>query len=373
MNNKNDTGIYIHVPFCVQKCAYCDFYSVEDLKLVEDYLTALEGEIQLAAEAYGKISVDTLYVGGGTPTILTEKHLSRILNALYNAFDMSCVAESTIECNPGTINTIKARELRKLSFNRVSIGIQSFCDNELKGLGRIHTSLDAVDALKMVKEAGFERINADFMFAIPGQTVESLIENLTSAIDLGVKHLSVYGLTAEKGTPFDGMVKRREIIMPREELYEASFLKTHDFLAEKGFLHYEISNYAVPGEESLHNLNCWRGRDYIGFGPAAHSRMGSVRMGNVRDIREYLINPYKKAFINEVDDSEKRMELFMLRLRTSEGITLQGMSESAKIHELVKKGLIETEGNTLRLTKTGMMLIDEIILILEEEECLILK
>jgi oxygen-independent coproporphyrinogen-3 oxidase len=373
LQTRNRAGIYIHVPFCLQKCVYCDFYSVTDSSFIEQYIVALEKEIITSAQTANNLSVDTLYVGGGTPSILSGKQLGRIVDTLHKHFDCSNIIERTIECNPGTVTHDTVKALSSLSFNRISLGVQSFSNSELKFLGRIHSSLDAVNAVKILQDGGFSRLNVDILFGIPGQSLNSFLANLDTAVELEISHLSVYGLTIEEGTPLSKMVQNGEITAQHEELYEASFLSAHARLEREGFNHYEISNYALNGCESLHNMNCWRGHDYYGFGPAAHSRMDRARFGNIQNIKEYLISPCEKAFINEVSDEQDRLEKFMLGLRTSEGIRVDGLASSSKVIKLVKRGLLDIRGNLIRLTKEGMMLIDEIILILEEEQCLTLR
>ncbi len=366
-------GIYIHIPFCKRKCGYCDFYSVEGIKAAEEYTEALEKEITCTSAEFSYKIVDTLFIGGGTPSIFPLPCLSRIMDCVRKEFDLSGCSELTIECNPGTLTKEKAEAYRELGFNRVSIGAQSFNESELTFLNRIHGVEEILDSIRMIKDAGFENFNLDLIFGIPGQTNSDLVASLKTAIASGASHLSLYGLTIEEGTLFHDRLMNKEFTKINEEKYEAHYLTANAHLKGKGFNHYEVSNFSKPGKEALHNLNIWRGRDYLGFGASAHSRAGVKQWANSADLGFYIRNPVKKCHMDPLSDDQVRLERLMLGLRTFEGVP-SGVCGSRKNIEYLKQRqlLIEKEGRVI-LTAEGMLLLDEVVLLLEGRRCLTLN
>ncbi len=359
-------SVYIHIPFCLKKCAYCDFFSVDGQNDFDLLVKAIVSDITKKGVST-PAKIDTIYFGGGTPSILTPSQLESILNAIYRSFDCSQVMEQTIECNPGTITAGKAMALRSLSFNRVSLGVQSFSDTDLKNIDRIHNGSDAINSVKILTAAGFKKINIDLMFALPKQLRMSVLENIEIADTLGASHLSIYGLTIEKGTDFYSRLLKGDIVPCSDEEYEKIFLLMHQTLVSKGYNHYEISNYAKDGEESKHNMKYWCGSDYFGFGPSAHSRAGTLRCAAVSDIEQYIAEPGKKAFCQELNENELFLERLMLELRTRRGISSK-LGESKKwLQRLIERELVAESDNRIILTAKGMLLIDEIILMIEEE------
>jgi oxygen-independent coproporphyrinogen-3 oxidase len=366
-------GIYIHVPFCKRKCGYCDFYSVEGTDAAESYVAALKKEISETAREMDSKCVDTLFLGGGTPTLLPLPLLKNLMECVRKAFDLSGCTELTLECNPGTLTEEKAKAYWDLGFNRVSVGAQSFNEAELTFLHRIHTAAQVPEAVRMLKKAGFDNFNLDLMFGLPGQSNRDLVKSLAEALALGATHISLYGLTIEEGTPFHQKLLAGEIVRANEERYEAQYLTAHSFLSAKGFLHYEVSNYARPQREALHNLNVWRGRDYAGFGVSAHSRLGLRQWANPADLAAYIRDPLKRSFENTLADDQVRLERLMLGLRTCEGVP-SGLCGSRKnIEDLKQRQLLREMDGRVVLTAEGMLLLDEIVLLLEGRRCLTLN
>ena len=284
-------GVYVHTPFCLQKCLYCDFPSyagfTEDAR--QQYAEALCREIEVRSFRR-ELSVAegaTVYFGGGTPTVLSAAQIRRIVDCLKQNGWWKEPAEATIEANPGTVDEPKLEALREMGFDRISIGVQSLQDNELRALGRIHTAEQAVEAVRAAKQAGFQRINADLMSGIPCQTVESFRKTLDAILQLGLSHISVYSLILEEGTPLARLVEEGSVQLPDEEASFNMYEMTTDVLAKAGLQRYEISNYAAPGEESLHNTVYWHYEPYAAFGAGACSFNGAERRTNSADVRRY--------------------------------------------------------------------------------------
>lgn len=308
-------GLYVHIPFCRQKCLYCDFCSHPGTpEEAEAYCRALLAEIAAAPRAQGW-EADTVFFGGGTPSLLGESLLP-LLDGLAAAFPLSGGAEITFEANPATLNRETLRALRRGGFNRISIGAQSFVPEELAALGRIHTPADTVRAVEDARAAGFENLNLDLMFSIPHQTTESLAYSLDTACALSPEHLSVYGLTVEEHTPFGRMGKT--LPLPGEEDEQKMAERLYEI---PGYGHYEISNYALPGYACRHNLHYWHGEEYLGFGVAAASFYNGVRTVNTTDMATYFASP--AAAVAErvkVTEPDAAYEYLMLGLRLAEGV-----------------------------------------------------
>ncbi|MDP2960909.1 MAG: radical SAM family heme chaperone HemW, partial [candidate division Zixibacteria bacterium] len=279
------TGIYIHIPFCLSKCPYCDFNSiVYNSELAEEYVKSLIKEIQLFSQnVNGKVVAETIYFGGGTPSILKSSQLGDILEKLFTSFGIQADSEMSLEANPGTLTRIKTKELKGLGFNRVSLGAQSFIDEELKTLGRVHTSKQAVKSYKILRDF-FENLNLDLIFGIPGQKLKTWRKSLNMALKLLPEHLSTYSLTLEEGTPFYLLWKDKKLSLPEEDSVRKMYLEAIGLLKSQGYRHYELSNFALKGFECRHNLRYWDGTEYIGFGAGAHSYQKGIRWGNIKDI-----------------------------------------------------------------------------------------
>lgn len=287
MNHKL-LGIYIHIPFCVQKCLYCDFVSepaTSDIK--RNYVNCLLKEIELCNFGIGseiEYIIDSVFIGGGTPSVLDGDWIKEILCKLKERFEFTKDCECTIEVNPGTVDSEKIKTYREAGINRLSIGLQSCNDNELKVLGRIHNYKDFEETYKAARQAGFNNVNVDLMSSIPEQTEESFIKSLNKVIDLNPEHISVYSLIVEEGTPFYEM----DLKLPDEDTERQIYYKTSEILKEHGYAQYEISNYAKPGKECRHNIRYWQCDEYLGFGVAAASYLDDVRWKNIEDINQYI-------------------------------------------------------------------------------------
>ncbi len=365
-------ALYVHIPFCVARCHYCDFNTYAGLdSFFEPYAVALATEIMRAGAERGRPPVSSVFVGGGTPTVLPRDFLSQVIGACRDAFDIMEDAEITSEANPGTADASLFVALREMGVNRLSMGVQSFDDAELLWLGRIHGADEALAAYHAARRAGFENINLDFMFGLPGQSTETWKRTLDRAINLNPEHLSLYGLTIEHGTPLYDQV-RRGLQAPPDDDHAADFyLLAADRLTAAGYDQYEISNWSLPGRQCRHNLVYWHHEPYLGFGAGAHSFIGDRRWWNVRPVPEYIKRVSAGAGPERDGESIERDtamgEFMMLGLRlVHEGVTDAafrcrfgvGLDEvfGDEIDRLVRRGLLERLSDRLRLTSGGRLL-----------------
>ena len=307
MKNNNELGIYIHIPFCMQKCIYCDFLSAPaDDKTKSSYVKALINEIALSEAGLDK-NVTSIFIGGGTPSAINAEYIKDILEAVKQRYRVDGNAEITIECNPGTINSEKAYIYREAGINRISFGLQSTDDKELRMLGRIHTYEEFLQSYQWAREAGFQNINIDLMFAIPGQTGEAWRAHLRQVAELKPEHISAYSLIIEEGTPF----AECELDLPDEDTEYQMYEDTAGILAEYGYQQYEISNYAKAGYECKHNLKYWDRTDYIGFGIGAASLCNHKRYTNISDINNYI----KALCVEYADNKESNKECIVENIK----------------------------------------------------------
>lgn len=325
------SAVYIHIPFCIKRCYYCDFITYAGQgHLIGQYAETLLKEIGYYRGAVTD-SIDTVYFGGGTPSVLPVRIIASVISALKEQFTMNEDAEITLEANPGTLNLEYLQSLRELGFNRLSLGIQSFDNEELKVLGRIHKAEQAEEAIRFARKAGFDNLSLDLIFGLPGQTLKSCQENLKRACHPGVEHLSLYSLILEENTEFDRMVSSGELVLPDDDLVADMFEWAIDYLPTQGFEHYEISNWAKnPNLESRHNKVYWHNLDYLGLGAGAHGRLGEARYHNYDQLQDYIgcvgradkaDSPYvmEKIPISRRDAMQEQM---MLGLRlTGEGVS----------------------------------------------------
>lgn len=365
--------LYLHIPFCVKKCNYCDFLSAsagEETRAA--YVDALLEEIRGFDEPED-YEVVTVFFGGGTPSILPGQAIFRIMEALREKFSFRKGAEITLEANPGTVDKEKLSFYKKAGINRLSFGLQSADAEELKKLGRIHTWEKFLESFQLAREAGFSNINVDLMSALPGQTKESWEKTLRQVLALQPEHISAYSLIIEEGTPFYQLyekdVERRDAgeepeLIPSEEEERAMYEATGRILKEQGYLHYEISNYAKPGRECCHNLGYWQRRDYLGFGLGASTLLNPVRYKNTEDLEAYLGGDFsKKEFFVLTKDNQIEETMF-LGLRVLEGVSKEQFREQfscelrvvyrKELEKLEKEGLLEEEGDFVRLTSRGI-------------------
>ena len=330
-NNKRNVGIYIHVPFCLSKCHYCDFCSVQraDEEKRELYVKRLCEEIELfsrkISEAGEMPIADTVYFGGGTPTLLSPEQFSRILKQIKRNFGIAEGAEITAETNPKTANVEKLSEMRKAGINRLSIGMQSVHNNELRSLGRIHNFEDFKVTFAEAREAGFDNISVDLMYGIPEQSKESFLESVKTLAELAPEHISSYSLTVEEGTNF--YRRRDKLVFPDEDTVSEMYGDMTETLSKLGYQKYEISNFSKIGRESRHNLKYWRTEDYLGFGPAAHSCFSGKRFAHSRDIDAYLRGESIIIDVEELSQNEKMNEYVMLGMRLRQGVSFSKFFE----------------------------------------------
>lgn len=364
-------GIYIHVPFCLKKCDYCDFYSETNINLIGEYVDGIKKEIEFYESDE---STDTIYFGGGTPSILEIKDLSEILETVHRYNRIDSDSEVTIEVNPGTVDLDKIFELKKLGFNRINFGIQSFSNNNLQFLGRVHDSNEALKSFESAREAGFDNIGIDIIYGLPGQTIKDLLCDLQQAVEIKPEHISAYTLTYEENTPLKKKLLS-DIINPLEDgLLTDFFIKTSEFLGEYGYFHYEISNFAKKNMGSRHNRKYWNFENYNGFGPSSHSFNNNERWWNVGSLRDYskIIRSGKAPVLEtETLDREQQMiESVYLGLRQSKGIDIKSFEDRftcdflhtfKDLDKFTENGLMVLTDGYCSLNPKGMVLHDYIV------------
>ncbi|MEW6196646.1 MAG: radical SAM family heme chaperone HemW [Bacteroidota bacterium] len=370
-----ETAIYIHVPFCDHKCIYCDFYSIISYENTSSYLQSLKKEISYYAEKYADDrKIISIYFGGGTPSFMDPQYISQITEFVKKNFDVVMNAEVTLETNPGTVSKEKLSEFKNIGINRISIGIQSFNNDELKFLTRIHDSAAAIKTVYDANDSGFKNISIDLIFNLPKQTKQKWLSNLETALQLPIKHISAYSLILEPGTILNKMVLDGKVKMQSDdydaELYESAI----DKLASHGFQQYEVSNFSLPGYESIHNNAYWRYKDYLSFGTSAHSFVNGKRWWNFSSVKFYndAANKNGNGIAGEEvpTDEQKLNEYVMLALRskgldTTELKNLFGDGWLSKnqsyILELLQKQFLLQENSYLRFTPKGYAVCDEIL------------
>lgn len=398
-------GIYIHIPFCVRKCDYCDFLSApSDNKTMESYVKALMNEIKLNKEKMAEYLVDTVFIGGGTPSILEENLMVDVIETLKNNCNLDINYEMTIECNPGTVTEKKLQSYKKAGINRLSFGLQSADNRELASIGRIHTYEDFLDSYTIARKCGFENINIDLMSALPGQSVETYRNTLEKIIALEPEHISAYSLIIEDGTKMKDRVENAlalgKNILPDEDEERNMYYLTEELLHEAGYKRYEISNYSKPGYECKHNIGYWKRKEYLGFGIGAASLYKEVRYNNVSDLKTYMdklhgvqgqlsdnvlnyfYNDKEKSLehmngdrmhesnldiketLQHLSKEEQMEEQMFLGLRMMEGVSVKNFNENfettfddiyGKItSKLISQGLLERGNEHIRLTNKGI-------------------
>ena len=390
--NKEELGIYIHIPFCKQKCYYCDFISFSGIEEKETkYIEAIQKEIN--SYKFEKYCVTTIYLGGGTPSYLSLGSIQEILKNLKEKLKNNEIAwekiEITIEVNPGTVTKEKLQGYKKAGINRLSIGLQAAQDRLLKQIGRIHTYKEFEQTYNWAKEVGFQNINVDLMLGLPNQSIQDLKESLEKVIANNPTHISTYSLIVEEGTILENKISKGELELPSEELERQMYWYVKNTLELNGYIHYEISNFAKKGKESKHNMNCWKQKQYLGIGVAAHSYLNQIRYSNTEKLEEYIANmkrlqdaekddgneseknrniEKRNADIYEIyerqiiEDTEK--EYMLLGLRKIAGVSIQEFKNKFvqnplflfrnEIEKLIREGLIMVDGDFIRLTNKGI-------------------
>lgn len=370
-------GLYIHVPFCVRKCLYCDFVSyLYTEEAAGIYLEALGKEIEMygGALAEREKTLSSIFIGGGTPTCLPAEKLVAVLEKVRRHFHWLPACEVTVEANPGTVDRHYLTQLRDGGVNRLSLGVQAFQDSILTVLGRIHTAAAAAGAVHAAREAGFTNLNLDLIFGIPGQTAKDWLASLRQAVDLAPAHVAVYGLQLESGTPLEQAVSCGRLKPCAEELELDMYQSAIDYLTGHGYVHYEIANFARPGRESVHNLNYWLNRPYLGFGPAAHAYLRGERLANEPSIEAYAgclaRGAWPVAFREAGTERTEMAETMFLGLRLLQGVALDTFHQRfgrraediyrAEIAFLREAGLVEVANGYLRLTEKGLPVGNEV-------------
>lgn len=382
-----ELGIYIHIPFCIKKCDYCDFISYTNCyDLQEKYVKKLIEEIEENRDLLKNNFISTIYIGGGTPSSIKPEFIKKILDKIYEICEISQISEkikieTTIEVNPGTTTRNNLQLYKNCGINRLSIGLQSTNDTILETIGRIHNYKQFLDTYKWAKEAGFKNINVDLMLGLPGQDIETLKESLENIVNLQPmpNHISVYSLIVEEGTKIEQNINLGKLKLPDDEEERKQYHYTKNYLELNGYKHYEISNFAKPGFESKHNMNCWKQKQYVGFGVAAHSYVNGVRYANTSDLKEYLnVNyvesenglKYRKNFksIKIIEENQNKLdmekEFMMLGLRKLDGVSISKFEQKFgenpiylfrnELQKLVEEDLLEVDLDDIRLTRKGL-------------------
>ncbi len=372
-------GLYIHIPFCKQKCSYCDFCSYANKeKLISNYIQCLLQEIREVGSnnqidfQNGKdelFIVKTVYIGGGTPSLIESKYITEIMQTIKTNFELEENAEITIEVNPGTVTLEKLEDYNKVGINRLSIGLQSTAEHLLKEIGRIHTYLDFLDTYRFAREAGFDNINVDLMIGLPNQTLQEVQDSIEEIVSMEPEHISVYSLILEDETPLAKKVEQG-LELPEEELERKMYWTVKEILEKNDYTHYEISNFSKPGFESKHNLDCWNQKEYIGFGIAAHSYTNGIRYSNISNLEQYIQNYETNKIEENLIFHEKQnmesmqKEYMLLGLRKIQGVSIQNFKTKfvanpvflyhSELEKLVNEDLVEIDGDFIKLTAKGL-------------------
>ena len=370
-NSDNNIGLYVHIPFCMRKCRYCDFLSFEchDDRALSQYADALCREIGARYEEWPYRVVDTVYIGGGTPSILPAEDMKRVMDCIRDNFTIDENSEITIEANPATLDDNKLETYLEAGINRISIGVQSFDNSILNLLGRVHDKNDALNAVRMAKKAGFKNVNVDMMFGIPGQTFKMWRDSLRQCIFLRPEHISLYSLQIEEGTQFHKMMENGTLEPTADSVDRTMYHDAIDMLVHAGYNHYEISNGALPGFESKHNLKYWSYKDYLGLGPGASSFIGGHRFKNTSSVLEYLnyikqgLPPVKPEDVEHYTPREEMGVFVFTGLRKTEGFDIRDFEDTFNIDffdvydpSIITRmrGLIEMNGFVMKLTDKGL-------------------
>lgn len=366
------SGIYLHIPFCKQACHYCDFHFATSLKLKDKVLESMMSEIQNRATELENVTIETIYFGGGTPSLLSTDELKKILELIHKYFHIVIQPEITLEANPDDLTTQKVKELRTTEINRLSIGVQSFHDEDLNYMNRIHNSQQADYSIKLSQDKGFENITIDLIYGTPTLSDSQWKENILRAIELKIPHISTYALTVENNTPLFHLIRRKKLDPVDDSKVANQFLLLMETMGQHGFEHYEISNFSKPGFRSKHNTSYWEGKSYIGIGPSAHSYIGKKRRWNISSNVRYIQNiqdnaPYFEEEILTVNNLYN--EYIMTGLRRIEGISASYIESNfgsdyknyfIKELEKVDPSFYIYKNNIAQLTKTGKIMADRI-------------
>jgi oxygen-independent coproporphyrinogen-3 oxidase len=356
-------GIYIHIPFCKSRCKYCDFFSTTQLQLQDSYVRALLAEWNKRKLDWQSTPIHTIYIGGGTPSLLTIPNIQLLLRTILRDIDTTHLREVTLEANPGDFTEEKVRAWRSLGINRLSIGIQSFHDPTLLSIGRRHTASQAIDAVRIAQEAGIDNISIDLMYALPGQTMSDWQHDIAQALSLSVNHISSYGLIYEPETLLTRLLQEGKIEMVDEDEEIAMYDYLVQTLTQHGYEHYEVSNFALPGKHSQHNSSYWNDTPYLGLGAGAHSYDGKSRWWNIEDIAIYIDQATTDSLCPEQElltDEQRHTERVMLGLRTAHGVAVSDV-RTEHIQAYIKDGLLLLRDDRIVATTQGFHVLNRII------------
>ena len=363
-----EIGIYVHIPFCKRKCYYCDFVSYDNkYEKIDSYVETVKKEIEDTSNEFTKNHiVSTIYFGGGTPSFLESKYIKLLLENIRRNFNVSSNAEITLEVNPGTITEEKLKTYQMCGINRLSIGLQTTNDNLLKKIGRIHTYSEFLSTYNLARKLGFSNINVDLIFSLPDESLDDLKLDLEKIIELSPEHISTYSLIVENGTKIKELIEENTdgYNIPSEDIERQMYWYIKNTLEEKGYGHYEISNFAKEGYESKHNLNCWNQKEYFGFGAAAHSFIDGIRFSNKKILSEYIFNFKSRDIEEKMNREELAKEYMMLGLRKIDGVSISEFERKFnlnpllyfrfEISKLTDEDLIEVDLDDIKLTKKGL-------------------
>ena len=362
VNNNKEIGVYVHIPFCKRKCYYCDFISFSEKdELQEKYINTVIQEIEDFFNLNKNVKIKTIYIGGGTPSFIDGKYIEKIMNT----FNKEGVVEATIEVNPGSASLEKLKKYKECGINRLSIGLQSTEDRLLKKIGRIHNYNDFLATYNLAREVGFDNINVDLMIGLPGQTIEDVKSSLNKVINLNQSHISVYSLIVEENTIIYNLIEQNKIVLPDEELERNMYWYVKNYLELGGYEHYEISNFAKNGKKSLHNLDCWNQKEYVGFGASAHSYLNRKRFCNIGVLEEYIKDFKNTKEVQEVQSFyETKQEYMLLGLRKIKGVCISDFKNKFgenpiflfknELNKLIEEDLLEITTNNIKLTNKGL-------------------
>ena len=367
--DRKELGIYVHIPFCKQKCYYCDFVSYANKNsCIKEYIEAVQSEIK--NYKLKEYIVTTIYIGGGTPSYIKSEYIKKIIETIRSNFEIDKKCEITIEVNPGTVTKPKLQQYKQFGINRLSIGLQTTNNKLLKQIGRIHTYEEFVETYEDAKSVGFNNINVDLIIGIPNQTFEEIKREMEQILKLNPNHISVYSLIVEEGTPLEKIIQEGKYKLPDEELERKMYWYVKKYLEQNGYNHYEISNFAKTGKESKHNQNCWEQKEYIGVGAAAHTYLDNVRYSNIENVEKYISNiKDKKYLINRIIQEkqnleEKQKEYMLLGLRKINGVSIKEFKNKfgenpiyifrKELEKLEKMKLIQIDGDEIKLTNKGI-------------------
>ncbi len=371
-----DLGLYIHIPFCQKKCYYCDFTSFPDkTDEISKYIDYVIKELSLYKEEIGNdYIISNIFIGGGTPSSINEEYIEKILDHVYTNFNIKKNIEVSIEVNPGSVTLEKARKYKDIGINRVSIGLQSLNDDLLKSIGRIHNSEDFYKSYEILKDVGFTNINIDLMFALPGQSLEDFLDSLEKVVNLDVTHISLYSLILEEGTYFYKLYQDGKLNMPSDEVDREMYHEAVNYLKDKGYEHYEISNFAKKAYECKQNLTYWKVNPYLGVGINSHSNLDNKRFSNVSDFKNYYFKLDNEEFpLYESEKINPEMEIgeyMILGLRLIEGVNKMEFFKrfqldiydiyKVEIAKNINNGLLIEDGNNIKLTSLGLDLANKV-------------